>query len=83
MLRGRGGLTLIRRLYAESHRCYGSPRVHAALQAEGQPVGRNRVARLMRCHDIPGRASNGQAALQSGWPTQNLRPEHCACGLFP
>ncbi|MBB5692729.1 transposase InsO family protein [Roseomonas pecuniae] len=42
----------IRRVHADSRRRYGSPRVHAALQAEGQRVGRNRVARLMRRHGI-------------------------------
>jgi transposase InsO family protein len=42
----------IRRVHGESRRRYGSPRVHAALQAEGQQVGRNRVARLMRRHGI-------------------------------
>lgn len=42
----------IRRVHAESRRRYGSPRVHAALQAEGQRVGRHRVARLMRRHGI-------------------------------
>jgi putative transposase len=46
----------IRRVHAESRRRYGSPRVHAALQAEGQRVGRNRVARLMRRHGIAVRA---------------------------
>ena len=35
----------IRRVHAESRRRYGSPRVHAALRAEGQMEGRNRVAR--------------------------------------
>jgi hypothetical protein len=35
----------IRRVHAESRRRYGRPRVHAALQVEGQRVGRNRVAR--------------------------------------
>lgn len=42
----------IRHVHAESQRRYGSPRVHAVLQAEGQRVGRNRVARLMRQHGI-------------------------------
>ncbi len=46
----------IRRVHAESRRRYGSPRVHAALQAEGQRVGRNRVARLMCRHGIQVRA---------------------------
>ena len=31
---------------------YGSPRVHAALRAEGRQIGRNRVARLMHHHGI-------------------------------
>lgn len=31
-----------------SNECYGSPRVHAELQAAGERVGKNRVAKLMR-----------------------------------
>ncbi len=42
----------IRVIHAESRRTYGSPRVHAALQAEGQQVGEHRVARLMRAGAI-------------------------------
>ena len=42
----------IRRVHAGSRRRYGSPRVHAFLQAEGKRVERNRVARLMRAHGI-------------------------------
>ena len=38
----------VRRYYLASKRSYGSPRVHVDLQAEGQHVGRKRVARLMR-----------------------------------
>lgn len=38
----------IRVIHAESRRTYGSPRVHATLQARGQRVGEHRVARLMR-----------------------------------
>ena len=45
----------IRRVHADSRRRYGSPRVHATLQAEGSPAGRNRVARLMRRHGIRAR----------------------------
>ena len=38
----------IRQIHDESKGTYGSPRVHAALQAEGYAAGENRVARLMK-----------------------------------
>ncbi len=38
----------IRQIHADSRETYGTPRVHAELAAEGVPVGRKRVARLMR-----------------------------------
>ena len=37
----------IRRIHAGSRGRYGSPRVHAALRAEGVRAGRHRVAGLM------------------------------------
>ncbi|AMB44402.1 transposase [Methylobacterium sp. AMS5] len=42
----------VRRIHAEHHRRYGSPRVHAALRAEGRTVSRGRVERLMRRQGI-------------------------------
>jgi transposase InsO family protein len=45
----------IRRVHADNRAVYGSPRVHAALCAQGRRVGVNRVARLMRHHGIQGR----------------------------
>jgi putative transposase len=45
----------IRRVHADNRAVYGSPRVHAALLAEGRRVGVNRIARLTRHHGIQGR----------------------------
>ena len=42
----------IRVIHAESRQTYGSPRVHATLQAQGQRVSPHRVARLMRASGI-------------------------------
>jgi transposase InsO family protein len=45
-------LSDIRRIHWDSHKRYGSPRVHAALRAEGQLVSRRRVEKLMRLNDL-------------------------------
>lgn len=53
--RARANRTLladVRRLHREHHGRYGSPRMHAALRAEGRMASRGRVARLMRRHGI-------------------------------
>ncbi len=44
----------IRQVHAASQGRYGSPRVHAALRAEGKKAGRGRVERLMRRHGVRG-----------------------------
>jgi putative transposase len=44
----------IREIHDRSRGTYGSPRVHAALQAEGVRVGENRVARLMKAAGLQG-----------------------------
>src|SRR5207247_11337598 len=45
----------IRVIHAESRQRYGSPRTHAALQASGERVGRNRVIQLMCAEQLRGR----------------------------
>jgi len=45
-------LTAIRRVHQDSSGRYGSPRVHAALHAQGRGVSRGRIQRLMRRHGI-------------------------------
>lgn len=47
-------LESIRHVHAEGRQTYGSPRVHAGLQRNGESVGRRRVERLMRDHAIRG-----------------------------
>ncbi len=42
----------VRRLHAGHHGRYGSPRVHAALRAEGRSASHGRVERLMRRYGI-------------------------------
>ncbi len=42
----------VRRIHAGHHGRYGSPRVHAALRAEGRSASRGRVERLMHSYGI-------------------------------
>lgn len=42
----------IRKAHQDSGKTYGSPRIHAELQAQGHACSLNRVARLMRQHHI-------------------------------
>ena len=44
------------RIYQENRQVYGSPRMHAALRAEGRRCGRKRVARRMREHGLSAKA---------------------------
>jgi putative transposase len=41
-------------IHARSRETYGAPRVHAELAAQGTPVGRKRVARLMQAAGLAG-----------------------------
>ena len=51
----------IRTIHAGSHGTYGAPRVHAELKADSLPVGRKRIARLMRAAGIAGVSRRRQA----------------------
>lgn len=48
-------LKRIRHVYSKSRQIYVSPRIHQALKQQGILVGKKRVERLMRDHDIKGR----------------------------
>ncbi len=62
----------VRRLHARHHGRYGSPRMHAALRAEGRGVSRGRIERLMRRHGIrataAGRDRPGTTDSRHGLP---------------
>lgn len=45
-------LVHIRGIYQMSQGCYGSPRIHRELQAQGIRCGEKRVARLMQAHQL-------------------------------
>ena len=45
----------IARVYAENRRVYGSPRITEVLQAEGEKVSENTVAKIMKEHGIIGK----------------------------
>lgn len=47
----------IKLIFDESHRTYGSPRLHAALKEQGFSCSRSRVARLMKSHDMEAKMS--------------------------
>jgi putative transposase len=59
----------IEKIWADSGRSYGSPRIHAALARDGVRVGRKRVERIM--------AKNGWqgAYLRRGWKTTTVPRE--------
>lgn len=58
-------------IHRESRRCYGSPRVHAELRAQGQCTSRKRVARLMR---TAGLAARRRRAFRVTTQSQHPRP---------
>jgi len=70
-------LKRIERVHAQSHETYGSPRIQRALCVQGVRVGRNRVARLMRKHQIRARA----ARLYR--PNAYVRPSQVAMPFAP
>jgi len=62
-------LERIRALHAENHHAYGARRVWKALLREGEQVGRDRVARLMRGAGIQGAKRRGNP-----WRTTTTDP---------
>jgi putative transposase len=72
---------VIHRLHRESRGTYGSPRIHAELQARGRRHGRKRVARLMRQGALAGcqrrrRRPRTTVADPAAAPAPNLVQRH-------
>lgn len=65
----------IRVIHAESKRRYGSPRVHDELKAQGQTIGRNRVARLMRQDGLRAKAARKFRATTDSAHGKSVAPE--------
>ena len=62
---------LIREIFKQSRRNYGSPRIAEELRARGECCGRNRVARLMREEGLVGRRPRRYRSLTDSnhrWP---------------
>ena len=66
-------LKRVRTIHASSRETYGSPRVHAELQAAGAAHGRKRVARLMRAAGLVG-ASRRRAGVTTTRRDKEARP---------
>jgi putative transposase len=61
-------------IHQESRRCYGAPRVHAELRAQGMRVGLKRVARLMREYGLRARHRRRYRRPSGGkhnWPVSD------------
>ena len=66
-------LKRVRTVHASSRETYGSPRVHAELQAEGERHGRKRIARLMLGASLTG-ASRRRKGVTTTRRNKEARP---------
>jgi transposase InsO family protein len=66
----------IQTIHNRSRKTYGSPRVHAELQACGFQVGKNRVARLMRIENLRGQRKKKQPRTTHSQHGHPVAPNH-------
>jgi putative transposase len=64
----------IQAVYSANRKVYGSPRVHAELQAQGIKVARKRVARLMRQQGLAARRPHHRTRTTRSDPTARVAP---------
>jgi len=76
-------LTFIRAVHAESQAAYGSPRVWRELKDRGVPVGRERVARLMRQNDIRAKHKRRYKATTDSKHDLPVAPNLLDCNFAP
>ena len=66
----------VRAVYQANRKVYGSPRVHAELQAQGIICARKRVARLMRQQGLAGRRPRHRTITTRSDPNARVAPNH-------
>jgi putative transposase len=71
-------LVHIRAAHTASRRRYGAPRIHQELRAQGIPVGRRRIARLMRREGIV--ACTERRFRWTATPGLSCPPHPIGCG---
>ena len=65
-----------RRIFAENYECYGVRRMHAAMVRDGERVGRDQVARLMRKAGLRGAKRRGKPWRTTiGYSAAQKRPD--------
>lgn len=64
----------VRAVHRKSRGRYGAPRVHAELQAQGQPVAKKRVARLMREDGLVGRRARAHGRTTDSAHAEPVAP---------
>ncbi len=70
-------LGLITEIHTTSKGTYGSPRVHHELRQRGVPVGRRRVARLMRQAGLEGRSKKRWRITTIADPDAEVARDRC------
>jgi putative transposase len=67
-------LVLIKQIFDDSRKTYGSPRVHAELKRRGYSIAHNRVARLMRENGIRSKRRKKYKATTNSNHSLNIAP---------
>ena len=74
--RNRALLSKIKVFHGASRKIYGSPRIHKDLLESGERVGVNRVARLMKTHNIKSKLTRRFVITTDSKNTMSPAPDH-------